>query len=68
MPRFCWMKFRLTEAVLTGAQELARAALLSVGLDSVQEEEAVRRNRLAWLRDIAALPKGILDLSLLPGF
>jgi hypothetical protein len=58
----------LTEEFSTGAPELARAPLLSVGRGGVQEDEAVRRNRLALLRDIAALPKGILDLSLLPGF
>jgi len=28
----------------------------------------VRQNRLALLRDLAALPAGILDLSELPGF
>jgi glycyl-tRNA synthetase len=32
------------------------------------EEEGVRRGRLALLRDVAALPRGILDLSELPGF
>lgn len=30
--------------------------------------QAVRRNRLAMLRDLAALPAGILDLAELPGF
>ena len=30
--------------------------------------QAVRQNRLALLRDLAALPAGILDLSELPGF
>ncbi|KAI3427953.1 hypothetical protein D9Q98_006343 [Chlorella vulgaris] len=32
------------------------------------EDEAVRQNRLAMLRDLAALPSGILDLAELPGF
>jgi glycyl-tRNA synthetase len=32
------------------------------------ENEAVRQNRLALLRDIAALPAGIVDFSMLPGF
>ncbi|PRW56476.1 Glycine-tRNA ligase chloroplastic mitochondrial [Chlorella sorokiniana] len=32
------------------------------------EDEAVRQNRLALLRDLAALPAGILDLAELPGF
>ncbi|EFN58140.1 hypothetical protein CHLNCDRAFT_141905 [Chlorella variabilis] len=32
------------------------------------EEQAVRQNRLALLRDVAALPAGILDLAELPGF
>ena len=30
--------------------------------------QAVRQNRLALLRDLAALPAGILDLAELPGF
>ncbi len=30
--------------------------------------QAVRQNRLAMLRDLAALPAGILDLAELPGF
>lgn len=30
--------------------------------------QAVRHNRLALLRDLAALPGGILDLAELPGF
>lgn len=30
--------------------------------------QAVRQNRLALLRDVAALPAGILDLAELPGF
>lgn len=30
--------------------------------------QAVRQNRLALLRDLAALPSGILDLAELPGF
>ncbi|KAJ4727275.1 Glycine--tRNA ligase, chloroplastic/mitochondrial 2 [Melia azedarach] len=32
------------------------------------EEERIRKNRLALLKKIADLPKGIADLSLLPGF
>ncbi|XP_031277499.1 glycine--tRNA ligase, chloroplastic/mitochondrial 2 isoform X2 [Pistacia vera] len=32
------------------------------------EEERIRKNRLALLRKIADLPRGIADLSLLPGF
>lgn len=32
------------------------------------EDEAKRRGRLALLRDVAALPRGILDLAELPGF
>lgn len=32
------------------------------------EDERIRKNRLALLRQIADLPKGIADLTLLPGF
>ncbi|KAB1225138.1 Glycine--tRNA ligase 2, chloroplastic/mitochondrial [Morella rubra] len=32
------------------------------------EDERIRKNRLALLRDIADLPRGIADLSVLPGF
>ena len=32
------------------------------------EDEGLRRSRLALLRDLAALPRGILDLAELPGF
>eukprot|EP00897_Mesotaenium_endlicherianum_P003926 jgi/Mesen1/3561/ME000199S02718 len=32
------------------------------------EDEELRKNRLALVRDIAALPNGVADLSLLPGF
>jgi glycyl-tRNA synthetase len=32
------------------------------------EDEAVRRNRLAFLREVASLTKGFADLSQLPGF
>ncbi|KAK9809022.1 hypothetical protein WJX72_008075 [[Myrmecia] bisecta] len=32
------------------------------------DDEAVRQNRLALLRDISALPAGIVDFSQLPGF
>jgi glycyl-tRNA synthetase len=32
------------------------------------DDEGVRNNRLAMLRDLAALPRGILDLAQLPGF
>lgn len=32
------------------------------------EDERIRKNRLALLREIAYLPKGIADLTLLPGF
>lgn len=34
----------------------------------LQEDERIRKNRLALLRQIADLPKGIADLTLLPGF
>ncbi|PSC72381.1 Glycine-tRNA ligase chloroplastic mitochondrial [Micractinium conductrix] len=54
---------------------LAAAEPLIAPLDSyfdkvfvMCEDEAVRRNRLALLRDLAALPAGILDLAELPGF
>ena len=33
-----------------------------------QEDERVRNNRLALLTQIASLPRGIADLSKLPGF
>ena len=32
------------------------------------EDEGLRRNRLALLRDIAALPAGIINFAQLPGF
>ena len=32
------------------------------------EDEGVRRNRLALLRDVAGVTKGVMDLSQLPGF
>ena len=32
------------------------------------EDESIRRNRLAMLRDIAALPSGIVNFAQLPGF
>jgi glycyl-tRNA synthetase len=32
------------------------------------EDEVVRKNRLALLRDVAAVTKGVVDLSQLPGF
>lgn len=32
------------------------------------EDEGVRQNRLALLRDIAALPLGIVNFAQLPGF
>ena len=34
----------------------------------MDEDESVRSNRLAMMRDIAALPKGLLDLGSLPNF
>lgn len=34
----------------------------------LQEDERIRKNRLALLRKISDLPKGIVDLSILPGF
>ena len=34
----------------------------------MSEDDAVRQNRLALLRDIAALPKGIINFAQLPGF
>lgn len=33
-----------------------------------QEDERIRNNRLALLRKIESLPKGIAELSVLPGF
>ncbi|KVH97168.1 Glycine-tRNA ligase, beta subunit [Cynara cardunculus var. scolymus] len=33
-----------------------------------QEDERIRKNRLALLRNISELPRGIADLSVLPGF
>jgi hypothetical protein len=33
-----------------------------------QEDERIRKNRLALLNKIADLPRGIADLSVLPGF
>lgn len=33
-----------------------------------QEEEELRNNRLALLTSVANLPRGIADLSVLPGF
>jgi glycyl-tRNA synthetase beta subunit len=32
------------------------------------DDAAVRANRLALLREVAALPRGVLDLAQLPGF
>jgi len=32
------------------------------------EDERIRNNRLALLRKIESLPKGIAELSVLPGF
>ena len=32
------------------------------------EDEGVRRSRLALLRDVAGLARGVLDLAQLPGF
>jgi glycyl-tRNA synthetase len=32
------------------------------------DDEGMRRNRLALLRDIAALPSGIINFAQLPGF
>jgi len=34
----------------------------------MDEDESVRSNRLAMMRDIAALPRGLLDLGSLPNF
>ncbi len=34
----------------------------------MSEDEAVRQNRLAALRDIGDLPKGIINFAQLPGF
>jgi glycyl-tRNA synthetase len=34
----------------------------------MSEDDAVRQNRLALLRDIADLPKGIINFAQLPGF
>ena len=44
------------------------AVFLTDGVYHVQEDERVRNNRLALLRKIESLPKGIADLSILPGF
>lgn len=48
---------------------------LFVALDSffthvfvMAEDEKIRKNRLALVRDVASLPRGIADLSFLPGF
>jgi glycyl-tRNA synthetase len=38
------------------------------GVYYAQEDERVRNNRLTLLRKIESLPKGIADLSVLPGF
>ena len=32
----------------------------------MDEDEVVRRNRLAMMRDIASLPRGLIDLKSLP--
>ena len=34
----------------------------------MDEDEVVRRNRLAMMRDIASLPRGLIDLKSLPNF
>lgn len=34
----------------------------------LQEDDRIRKNRLALLKKIADLPSGIVDLSVLPGF
>lgn len=34
----------------------------------MSEDVSVRQNRLAFLRDLAGLTKGVVDLSQLPGF
>lgn len=36
--------------------------------DILQEDEGVRNNMLALLQKIADLPRGVADLSALPGF
>ena len=41
---------------------------LSVFVLCMQEDEIVRKNRFAMLKKIADLPRGISDLSVLPGF
>lgn len=43
--------------------------LVLFGLNYVlQEDEKIRKNRLSLLKKIADLPRGIADLSVLPGF
>ena len=47
------------------------APAVDVFFDSVfvmSEDNAVRRNRLAVVRELAALPAGVVDLAELPGF
>lgn len=44
------------------------SSIFLITLACVQEEESIRKNRLALLKKIADLPRGIADLSVLPGF
>jgi glycyl-tRNA synthetase len=47
---------------------LILAGFLTDGACHAQEDERIRNNRLALLRKIESLPKGIAELSVLPGF
>ena len=48
--------------------ELDVAGLINLVMVHGQEDEKIRNNRLALLRKVAGLTKGIADLSVLPGF
>ncbi|KAL3699471.1 hypothetical protein R1sor_017493 [Riccia sorocarpa] len=74
-----WEAYRKTEAALSegvGVDAFVNASLNLVDplerfFDKVfvmAEDERLRNNRLALLNSIATLPKGIADLSILPGF
>lgn len=44
------------------------STLITCLASGAQEEEELRNNRLALLTSVANLPRGIADLSVLPGF
>lgn len=50
------------------ARRMKTLGLMDLGFLVWQEDERVRKNRFALLKKIADLPKGIADLSVLPGF